>query len=127
MGSRNTEEPAPKASNHKPAWELVIKYVEDNFEDADDLIRDMKERDKIGREKYGVPLQAGNGRNHLVDAAQELLDHAVYLRAFLDERGIDPDGLQQPTFKRELTKQEELAVGLFRDTIENLCDLWEVI
>jgi len=46
----------------------------------------MVERDQIGREKYGVPLQAGNGRDPLVDLYQEILDAAVYIRQAIEER-----------------------------------------
>lgn len=46
----------------------------------------MKERDRVGRERYGVPLQAGNGRKALVDAYQEALDQVVYLRQEIEER-----------------------------------------
>ena len=68
-------DPQPKpAQNTLPAvWELVIA--------------DMRERDKIGRRKYGVPLQPHNGRDPLVDLYQEILDSAVYLRQALYEMG----------------------------------------
>ncbi len=46
----------------------------------------MEERNKIGTEKYGTPLQAHNGRDALVDAYQEILDAAVYLRQAIEER-----------------------------------------
>ena len=39
------------------------------------------ERRAQGIERYGVPLQRGNGRDHLVDALQEALDLMAYLRA----------------------------------------------
>jgi hypothetical protein len=45
------------------------------------VIDDMRARDRMGRERYGVPLTADNGRNHLVDAYQESLDLLVYLVA----------------------------------------------
>lgn len=65
-------EPAPQ-KNDKPAlWDLVVD--------------DMRMRDEFGRTKYGTPLQAGNGRDALVDAYQEILDAAVYLRQMIYER-----------------------------------------
>lgn len=67
-----TDQPKPVANDGIPVWELVIA--------------DMKERDRIGRERYGTPLQAGNGRDALVDAYQEALDLAVYLRQAIEER-----------------------------------------
>ena len=52
-----------------------------------DLVRaDIAERDKLGRERYGTPLQAFNGRDALVDAYQESLDLVVYLRQAIEER-----------------------------------------
>ncbi len=75
--SANTPEPAPQVVEGAPAvWDLVVA--------------DMKERDHVGRAKYGVPLQAGNGRDSLVDAYQEALDLAVYLRAAIEERKHGP-------------------------------------
>lgn len=61
--------------------------VRDGAEGVWDLvIADMKERDKVGRERYGTPLQAFNGRDGLVDAYQEALDLVVYLRQVIAER-----------------------------------------
>ena len=39
----------------------------------------------MGIEKYGTVLQPNNGRNALVDAYQEALDLAVYLRQRIEE------------------------------------------
>lgn len=69
----NVEEQAPPTPDAgKAVWDLVML--------------DMIERDKIGRERYGTPLQAFNGRDPLVDAYQEALDLVVYLRQALEER-----------------------------------------
>jgi hypothetical protein len=62
----NKEEPAPKPSEHPAVWGLVIK--------------DMQDRDHFGAQKYGQRLKPHDGRNALVDAYQEVLDLAVYLR-----------------------------------------------
>ena len=64
-------EPPPIANTSRPIWELVIE--------------DMKDRNHTGIKKYGTPLQAHNGRNALVDAYQEALDLAVYLRQAIEE------------------------------------------
>lgn len=69
----NAPEPAPVSTSERPVWELVID--------------DMRARDNAGRAKYGTPLQASNGRDHLTDAYQEALDLAVYLRAEMERRG----------------------------------------
>ena len=63
-------EPIPNDSRH--VWELVIE--------------DMQARDRLGRERYGTPLQTRNGRDALRDAYEEALDLAVYLRQAIEER-----------------------------------------
>lgn len=47
---------------------------------------DLEERERVGRERYGTPLQPHNGRDALVDAYQEALDLACYLRQMIAER-----------------------------------------
>jgi hypothetical protein len=48
---------------------------------------ELAERKRIGLARYGTILQAGNGRDALVDAYQEALDLVVYLRQALTEAG----------------------------------------
>lgn len=68
-----TSEQAEPTKGTSPAiWDLVIT--------------DMQSRDKIGMERYGDRLRADNGRDPLIDAYQELLDGAVYLRSELYKR-----------------------------------------
>ena len=67
-----SEQPSPMRTSGTPIWELVIA--------------DMKARDRLGRERYGTPLQAHNGRDALQDAYEEILDTAVYLRQAIEER-----------------------------------------
>ena len=67
------EQAAPRATDARPIWQLVVE--------------DMNARDAIGRRRYGVPLQAGNGRDALRDAYEEALDLVAYLRQALEERG----------------------------------------
>jgi hypothetical protein len=66
------DQPPPVPNARRPVWELVIE--------------DMRERDRVGRREYGTPLQPFNGRDALVDAYQEALDLAVYLRQAIEER-----------------------------------------
>lgn len=66
-------QPAPLPSSGPPIWPLVVA--------------DMQARDQLGRERYGTPLRAHNGRDPLVDAYEEALDLAVYLRQAIVERG----------------------------------------
>jgi hypothetical protein len=72
LDTLNKPEPAPVHNDSRPIWELVVE--------------DMQARDHAGRQKYGTPLQAHNGRDPLVDLYQELLDAVVYLRQAIEER-----------------------------------------
>ena len=67
-------EPVPVRTDARPTWDLVIE--------------DMTARDQAWRKKYGTPLQAGNGRDSLVDAYQEALDLVVYLRNEIEDRRL---------------------------------------
>lgn len=71
-GAAGLLQQAPQASQHPAIWPLVIK--------------DMADRDNFGKEKYKQRLQGFNGRDMLMDAYQEVLDLAVYLRGALYER-----------------------------------------
>jgi hypothetical protein len=68
----NGEQPDPTKNDLPAVWELVIQ--------------DMQERDTMGNERYGTRLQPFNGRDALVDAYQEALDLAVYMRQAIYER-----------------------------------------
>lgn len=58
---------------------------------AHDLaIADLQDRRAFGLEKYKTLLQHDNGRDHLVDAYQEVLDLTVYLRNEIERRKYDP-------------------------------------
>ena len=70
----NEHQPAPQPSTGD-VWALVLA--------------DMEDRRRLGIERYGVPLQAHNGRDALIDAYQEALDLAVYLRQAIEERDRD--------------------------------------
>lgn len=74
--SLNAEQPDPIHNDRPESWKLVIA--------------DMEERNAVGTEKYGTPLQPGNGRDSLVDAYQEALDLVVYLRTTIEERDAAP-------------------------------------
>lgn len=89
----NEHEPMPIPNNRPAVWDLVLS--------------DMQERDQMGTEKYGTRLQPHNGRNFMVDAYQESLDLAVYLRGRIEE---EVDGLTF-TFPRLRFVDE---AGLFR-------------
>ena len=100
MTSVIVDQPSPKATDRRPTWDIVMSYVDqlhrDNAHvplgvDADVIslvLSDMRERDVVGEQRHGVRLTSGNGRDHLVDAYQELLDSCVYLMNELDEHGV---------------------------------------
>lgn len=53
------------------------------------VIADMEARAAKGVQTYGTRLQAFNGRDAMVDAYQEALDLAIYLRQVLRERELN--------------------------------------
>lgn len=53
----------------------------------DMVIKDIESRKQVGIERYGTVLQPFNGRSSLMDAYQEALDLAVYLRQLIYEEG----------------------------------------
>lgn len=63
-----------------------LPEVNDNPFIQDLVIQDIKERKAMGERKYGTALQAGNGRDMLQDAYEEVLDLAVYLRGCIEEQ-----------------------------------------
>lgn len=65
------KQPKPLKNNNPPIVDLVIK--------------DMKDRKKLGLKRYGVALQANNGRDSLQDLYEELLDACIYIKQVLEE------------------------------------------
>ncbi len=54
-----------------------------------DLVQaDFTARKAFGLAKYGVAHQHDNGRDHLQDLYEELLDAAVYVRAEIEKRKV---------------------------------------
>ncbi len=49
------------------------------------VLKDIEDRDKVGRERYGRPLTAFNGKDALWEAYEEALDLVVYLRQAIYE------------------------------------------
>ena len=61
-------------------WADLIAEAETDGLCSPTLLAAMRERRELGIQRYGKPLQYANGRDPLIDAAQELLDAAAYLR-----------------------------------------------
>jgi hypothetical protein len=68
------EQPHP-ATAEGDVWAEVIGTAHEN------LVPLYMERRGQGIDRYGVPLQRDNGRDHYADAVQELADAVVYLQA----------------------------------------------
>lgn len=74
-------------------WSITIEdFSKYPFEQDPDkalgqaIIEDMKARRELGINRYGVVLQAFNGRDALLDAYEEALDLRVYLtQAYFEE------------------------------------------
>lgn len=56
---------------------------------------DYRERDEHGMKKYGVPLRPFDGNNPLVEAYQEILDAAIYMRQDMIEQRVADDSEYQ--------------------------------
>lgn len=67
-------QPDPIKNNNPVIHELLIKLI--------------RQRLDFGIKKYGVALQAFNGRRSLQDALDEILDLAVYTLQEIEERKI---------------------------------------
>jgi hypothetical protein len=106
MAIEDQPPPTPQP-DREPVWNLVIGDVRamllgvgneppPGMISSDALAAimtaEMAERDETGRQRYGTPLTTHNGRDHLVDAYQEALDLAVYLRAYIAEHRLDSSG-----------------------------------
>lgn len=53
---------------------------------ADQVIKEIYLRKKLGTHNYGCALQPFNGRNALQDAYEESIDQSLYLKQALIER-----------------------------------------
>ena len=84
----NQEQSPPTQGTGPDCWQLVLA--------------DMAERRELGIAKYGTPLQPDNGRDGLVDAYQEVLDLAVYLRQAIEQRKAME--AERDTLRAELTR-----------------------
>lgn len=77
----------------------------------DAVFADLQERREAGIKKYGGELEAHNGRNALVDAYQEILDLAMYVKQELIERD------SATAFGWTLIDERGVAGGLFKQRL----------
>ncbi len=99
MTAAIVDQPHPRATDRRPSWDIVMSHVDQLRRDNAHVVMgiaecvlslvlsDMRDRDAVGRQRYGTPLTSGNGRDHLVDAYQDL-DACVYFMNELDEHGV---------------------------------------
>ena len=77
LDARALLDPQPDpVSGTGDVWAAVIDRTTDER-----LLALYRARREQGIERYGVPLQADNGRDHLTDALQEVVDARAYLEA----------------------------------------------
>lgn len=74
------DQPLPTPSTAPSIIDLVLVDISD-----EDVRADIRERAEVGRQRYGQPLRAHNGRNALLDAYLEALDLIMYSRQALEE------------------------------------------
>jgi hypothetical protein len=130
-GSPVTHEPPPIPNGNPHIADLVIQDLDKRSEKVADLVsQDIQEKKQMGIEKYGVPLQAGNGRNALVDAYQEALDLSQYLRQEIEEKKQLDHELRDHIFDLSVDLFYEVEEGskaekLAEELMERLEDLLE--
>jgi hypothetical protein len=132
-----SDQPPPIATERRPAWEIVIEHVVKHRDDSaygstgvvDRVIADMRDRDEVGRQRYGVRLTSGNGRDHLIDAWQEIADACVYLANELDERGVGPDTLLDESISADSAMRWQIfcVQQLFWSQVRSLIQLRALI
>lgn len=89
LGARESQ-PDPRSSGLRPLWPVLIGELSTRDLWITDerramLIQAMRNRDDLGRRRYGVPLTAHNGRDARRDARDEALDLMIYLRQMIEE------------------------------------------
>jgi hypothetical protein len=124
------DQPPPIPTNLRGAWDIVIAHVRDRRnnddhepETRDHVLADMADRDRIGRERYGTPLTAHNGRNSLIDAYQEALDLVVYLACYLDEHDLAPGGFTTNERHGALRAELRCVQGQFYEALRIVFNL----
>ncbi len=84
------------------------------------VLADLRDRAAVGLARYGTPLRAHNGRDALVDAYQEALDLAMYLRQEIEERGAAAQALAALAAERDaLIAERDAAMQDLEDYLLN--------
>jgi spore cortex formation protein SpoVR/YcgB (stage V sporulation) len=101
------------------------------------VISDIKRRSEAGVNEYGVSLKSFNGRDALVDAYEEVLDMAQYLRQEIEERKntyIIIDWINRDLFQTDTVTDADLQamddglIGIIRMTKETpINNKWQAL
>jgi hypothetical protein len=109
MTNLSIPEPSPIPNDNPSIHDLVAEDLKRDTYII--LIKDILDRKQFGLDKYGTILQAGNGRNALNDAFQEVLDGICYIK----QETLQSDSLES---KMLYFKLIDIAEDL-KDLIEN--------
>ena len=92
---RSGDQPLPVPNDGPSMHDLVCVDLEARWTArlSPGIVIDMQVRKQLGLDRYGSLLQAGNGRDALLDLYEELLDAVVYARQVQEERGAKDIGL----------------------------------
>ena len=77
LRQRPGDQPLPKANRGPSIHKMVIADIEARME--------------LGISRYGVALQAHNGRDVLQDIYEEILDAAVYIKTEMVQRSMSKE------------------------------------
>lgn len=113
------KEQAPPEDSTGPAiWDLVVEDMRSlrvaQEEARAAAVADMFARDGEGFKRYGKRLRAFNGRDALIDAYQEALDKAVYLRQKIEEQA---DGASDTRVLRSIYEDELRSILRIRNLL----------
>lgn len=88
LRERPGDQPLPMPNAFPFIHDLMVRDINEIFsltETKHTLTADVLARKALWERRYGTPLQPFNGRNVVLDAYEELLDAAAYLRQALYE------------------------------------------
>lgn len=92
-GSAETHVEMPQPTKQREGDQRIPDGDESQPDDFQRYIADLAGRRAIGIERYGQAHRPFNGRNTLLDAYEETLDHGLYLRSLLTQAEADRERL----------------------------------
>lgn len=103
-------QPPPAPNGTRPVWEAIVADLMPHASSpaAQAMLTDMRARDRIGRQRYGTPLQAHNGRDALWDLYAEQMDAVAYAWQNIEE---NPDNY---VFRSVYHQHVQMALGTRR-------------